>query len=251
MEKLYEGKAKIIYPGPTSGTVRVFFKDDATAFNGQKRAQIAGKGVVNNQVSSALFCYLEDHGIPTHFIRQLSDNEMLVKQVQIVPLEVIVRNRTAGSFSRRYGVEEGKALPYPLVEYSLKNDALGDPLIYDDAALALGLVSGSELSRIKELALKVNGLLKDYFALRKLELIDFKLEFGKLLHSAAPTDERGAIVLADEISPDTMRLWEFGTGQKMDKDRFRRDLGGVEEAYQEVLRRVLLPVQPSTRNGDL
>lgn len=245
MEKLYEGKAKIIYPGPASGTVRVFFKDDATAFNGQKRAQIAGKGVVNNQVSSALFRYLEDQGIPTHFIRQLSENEMLVKEVQIVPLEVIVRNRTAGSFSRRYGVEEGRVLPYPLVEFSLKNDALGDPLIEGDAALALGLVNGSELSRIKELALKINALLKDYFAHRKLELIDFKLEFGKLLQSAAPTDERGALVLADEISPDTMRLWEFGTGEKMDKDRFRRDLGGVEEAYQEVLRRVLWPEHPS------
>ncbi len=244
MEKLYEGKAKIIYPGPEAGVVRVFFKDDATAFNGQKRAQIAGKGVVNNQVSAALFRYLENHGVPTHFIRQLSEREMLAKQVQIVPLEVIVRNRTAGSFSRRYGVEEGRALPYPLVEFSLKNDALGDPLIYDDAALALGLVSGSELARIKELALKVNRLLKDYFAQRNLELVDFKLEFGKLLHSAAPTDERGAIVLADEISPDTMRLWEVGTGEKMDKDRFRRDLGGVEEAYQEVLRRVLAE-QPS------
>lgn len=244
MEKLYEGKAKIIYPGPETGTVRVFFKDDATAFNGQKRAQIAGKGVVNNKVSSALLGYLQEQGIPTHFIRQLSDNEMLVKQVQIVPLEVIVRNRTAGSFSRRYGVEEGRVLPYPLLEYCFKNDALGDPLIYEDAALALGLVSGSELSRIRELALKINVLLKEYFAQRKLELIDFKLEFGRLLHSAAPTDERGAIVLADEISPDTIRLWEFGTGEKMDKDRFRRDLGGVEEAYQEVLRRVTSPRQP-------
>jgi phosphoribosylaminoimidazole-succinocarboxamide synthase len=245
MEKLYEGKAKIIYPGPQAGTVRVFFKDDATAFNGQKRAQIAGKGVVCNKISSALFDYLQEHGVPTHFIRQLYENEMLVKQVQIVPLEVIVRNRAAGSFSRRYGVEEGRVLPYPLLEFSFKNDALGDPLIYEDAALALGLVSGSELSRIKELALKVNLLLKEYFAQRDLELVDFKLEFGRLLHSAAPTDERGAIVLADEISPDTMRLWEFGTGKKMDKDRFRRDLGGVEEAYQEVLRRVVSPVQPS------
>ena len=239
MEKLYEGKAKIIYPTAEAGVYRVFYKDDATAFNGQKKAQISGKGVVNNKVSSALFRHLEAAGIPTHFVRELSDNEMLVKQVEIVPLEVIVRNRTAGTFSKRYGVEEGRTLPYPLVEFSLKNDALGDPLIYDDAALALGLVNGSELSRIKELALKVNGLLQKYFAQRNLELIDFKLEFGKLLQSAAPTDERGAIVLADEISPDTMRLWEFGTGEKMDKDRFRRDLGGVEEAYQEVLRRVL------------
>jgi phosphoribosylaminoimidazole-succinocarboxamide synthase len=242
MEKLYEGKAKIIYPTAETGLYRVFYKDDATAFNGQKKAQISGKGVVNNKVSSALFHYLEAGGIPTHFVRELSDNEMLVKQVEIVPLEVIVRNRTAGTFSKRYGVEEGRTLPYPLVEFSLKDDALGDPLIYDDAALALGIVNGSELSRINELALKVNGLLQKYFLERNLELIDFKLEFGKLLHSAAPTDERGAIVLADEISPDTMRLWEVGTGEKMDKDRFRRDLGGVEEAYQEVLRRVLNPI---------
>lgn len=241
MEKLYEGKAKIIYPTDQVGVYRVFYKDDATAFNGQKKAQISGKGVVNNKVSSALFRYLEAAGISTHFVRELSDNEMLVKQVEIVPLEVIVRNRTAGTFSKRYGVEEGRTLPYSLVEFSLKNDALGDPLIYDEAALALGIVNGSELSRIKELALKVNTLLQKYFAERKLELIDFKLEFGRLLHSAPPTDERGAIILADEISPDTMRLWEIGTGEKMDKDRFRRDLGGVEEAYQEVLRRVLNP----------
>ncbi|MER3482634.1 MAG: phosphoribosylaminoimidazolesuccinocarboxamide synthase [Meiothermus sp.] len=239
MEKLYEGKAKIIYLGPETGTFRVFYKDDATAFNGQKKAQIGGKGVVNNKVSSELFRYLEQHGIPTHFLTELSEREMLVKQVEIVPLEVIVRNRTAGTFSKRYGVEEGRVLKYPLVEFSLKNDALGDPLIYDDAALVLELVNGTELARIKELALKINTLLKEFFAGRRLELIDFKLEFGRLLHSAAPTDERGAIVLADEISPDTMRLWEFETMEKMDKDRFRRDLGGVEEAYQEVLRRVI------------
>ncbi len=241
MEKLYEGKAKIVYSGPEPGMVRVYFKDDATAFNGQKRAQIAGKGVINNQISAALFEYLGQHGIPTHFIGVLSEREMLVRKVYIVPLEVIVRNRAAGSFSRRYGVEEGQILPRPLVELSFKNDTLGDPLIYDEAALALGLVSSSELSRIKELALEVNALLKDYFAARNLELIDFKLEFGKLLQ--APN--QGDIVLADEISPDTMRLWEVATGEKMDKDRFRRDLGGVEEAYQEVLRRVRAPEQSS------
>ncbi len=235
MEKRYEGKAKVIYPGPESGTLRVYFKDEATAFNGQKRGVIEGKGAINNRISATLFRYLEAQGIPTHFLRLLSEREMLVREVKIVPLEVIVRNRAAGSFARRYGVEEGRALPYPLVEFSLKNDALGDPLIYDDAALALGLVSGSELARIKELALQVNRLLKDYFAQRNLELIDFKLEFGKLLH---PAHEPGAIVLADELSPDTMRLWEMQSGAKMDKDRFRRDLGGVEEAYREVLRRV-------------
>lgn len=236
MEKLYEGKAKVIYPGPEAGLVRVYFKDEATAFNGQKRAQIAGKGVVNNQISSALFRYLEEQGIPTHFVQQLSEREMLVRQVQIVPLEVIVRNRTAGTFSRRYGVEEGRVLARPLLEFSYKNDALGDPLIYPEAALALGLLSEPELERIRELALQVNALLRAYFAQRSLELVDFKLEFGRL--------PDGRLVLADEISPDTMRLWEMGTGEKMDKDRFRRDLGGVEEAYQEVLRRVLTP-QPT------
>lgn len=238
MEKLYEGKAKIVYPGPEAGTYRVYYKDDATAFNGQKRAQIEGKGVVNNQVSSELFRYLETHGIPTHFVRELSEREMLVRQVEIVPLEVIVRNRAAGTFSKRYGVEEGTRLEQPLVEFSLKNDALGDPLIYEGAVLALGLASEAELSRIKELALAVNELLREFFLKRGLEVIDFKLEFGRLNPPGLPQGEKGAIMLADEISPDTMRLWEVGTGKKMDKDRFRRDLGGVEEAYQEVLRRV-------------
>ncbi|GEM86489.1 phosphoribosylaminoimidazolesuccinocarboxamide synthase [Meiothermus granaticius] len=231
MEKLYEGKAKIIYSGPEEGTYRVYYKDDATAFNGQKRAQIPGKGEINNRISSELFRYLAEHGIPTHFIRELSGREMLVRQVEIVPLEVIVRNRTAGTFSKRYGVEEGLSLPRPLVEFSLKNDALGDPLIYDEALLGLGLVGEAELGRIKGLALQINALLKDYFAQRNLELIDFKLEFGRL--------PDGSLVLADEISPDTMRLWEFGSQKKLDKDRFRRDLGGVEEAYREVLRRVI------------
>ncbi|MCL6526955.1 MAG: phosphoribosylaminoimidazolesuccinocarboxamide synthase [Thermaceae bacterium] len=231
MEKLYEGKAKIIYSGPEEGTYRVYYKDDATAFNGQKRAQIPGKGEINNRISSELFRYLAGHGIPTHFIRELSGREMLVRQVEIVPLEVIVRNRTAGTFSKRYGVEEGLSLPRPLVEFSLKNDALGDPLIYDEALLGLGLVGEAELGRIKGLALQINALLKDYFAQRNLELIDFKLEFGRL--------PDGSLVLADEISPDTMRLWEFGSQKKLDKDRFRRDLGGVEEAYREVLRRVI------------
>ncbi|PZA08500.1 MULTISPECIES: phosphoribosylaminoimidazolesuccinocarboxamide synthase [unclassified Meiothermus] len=230
-EKVYEGKAKIVYPGPEAGTYRVYYKDDATAFNAQKRGTIAGKGVVNNRISARLFRYLEAQGVPTHFLRELSEREMLVRQVEIVPLEVIVRNRTAGTFAKRYGVEEGRPLARALVEFSLKNDALGDPLIYDEAALALGLLSEGELVRIRELALRVNEALKAFFLERGLELVDFKLEFGRL--------PDGNIVLADEISPDTMRLWEVGTGEKMDKDRFRRDLGGVEEAYQEVLRRVL------------
>ncbi|RDI95558.1 phosphoribosylaminoimidazolesuccinocarboxamide synthase [Meiothermus sp. QL-1] len=236
MEKLYEGKAKILYPGAEAGTVRVYFKDEATAFNGQKRGEIAGKGAVNNQVSAALFRHLEAHGVPTHFVRELSEREMLVRRVEIVPLEVIVRNRAAGSFARRYGVEEGRVLPFPLVEFSYKNDALGDPLICEEAALALGLADREGLADIRALALRVNTLLGDYFARRGLELVDFKLEFGRL--------PEGRLVLADEISPDTMRLWEVGTGERMDKDRFRRDLGGVEEAYQEVLRRVLEEPKP-------
>jgi len=227
MEKLYEGKAKVLYPeGPD--TLRVYFKDEATAFNAQKRGLIPGKGVVNNKVSAFLFRYLESHGIKTHFIRELSDREMLVRRVEILPLEVILRYRAAGSFAKRYGVEEGTPLRAPLVEFSLKNDALGDPLICENAVLALGLAEEKELSQIQATTLKVGELLKSFFAERGLDLWDFKLEFGRF---------GGEILLADEISPDTMRLRK--DGEPLDKDRFRRDLGGVEEAYQEVLRRVL------------
>jgi phosphoribosylaminoimidazole-succinocarboxamide synthase len=228
MEKLYEGKAKVLYPeGPD--TLRVYFKDEATAFNAQKRGLIPGKGVVNNKVSSALFRYLQAHGIKTHFIRELSDREMLVKRVEIVPLEVILRYRAAGSFAKRYGIGEGTPFKTPLVEFSLKNDALGDPLICENAILALGLAEEGELERVKATALRVGELLRGFFAQRGLDLWDFKLEFGR---------HGGEILLADEISPDTMRLRDE-RGEPMDKDRFRRDLGGVEEAYQEVLRRVL------------
>jgi len=227
MEKLYEGKAKVLYPeGPD--TLRVYFKDEATAFNAQKRGLIPGKGVVNNKVSAFLFRYLESHGVKTHFIRELSDREMLVRRVEILPLEVILRYRAAGSFAKRYGVEEGTPLKAPLVEFSLKNDALGDPLICENAVLALGLAEEKELSQIQATTLKVGELLKSFFAERGLDLWDFKLEFGRF---------GGEILLADEISPDTMRLRK--DGEPLDKDRFRRDLGGVEEAYQEVLRRVL------------
>jgi len=227
MEKLYEGKAKVLYPeGPD--TLRVYFKDEATAFNAQKRGLIPGKGVVNNKVSAFLFRYLESHGVKTHFIRELSDREMLVRRVEILPLEVILRYRAAGSFAKRYGVEEGTPLKTPLVEFSLKNDALGDPLICENAVLALGLAEEKELSQIQATTLKVGELLKSFFAERGLDLWDFKLEFGRF---------GGEILLADEISPDTMRLRK--DGEPLDKDRFRRDLGGVEEAYQEVLRRVL------------
>ena len=229
MEKLYEGKAKILYPdGPD--TLRVYFKDEATAFNAQKRGLIPGKGVVNNKVSATLFRYLEAHGVRTHFLEELSDREMRVLRVEILPLEVILRFKAAGSFAKRYGVKEGTLLRAPLVEYSLKSDPLGDPLICPEAILALGLATEEELSQVRTTTLKVGELLRDFFAQRGLDLIDFKLEFGK---------RQGEILLADEISPDTMRLWDQKTGEPMDKDRFRKDLGGVEEAYQEVLRRVL------------
>ncbi|RTG93117.1 phosphoribosylaminoimidazolesuccinocarboxamide synthase [Thermus scotoductus] len=229
MEKLYEGKAKVLFPeGPD--TLRVYFKDEATAFNAQKRGLIPGKGVVNNKVSATLFRYLEAHGVRTHFLEELSDREMRVLRVEILPLEVILRFKAAGSFAKRYGVKEGTPLRAPLVEYSLKSDPLGDPLICPEAILALGLAAEEELSQVRTTTLKVGELLRDFFAQRGLDLIDFKLEFGK---------RQGEILLADEISPDTMRLWDQKTGEPMDKDRFRKDLGGVEEAYQEVLRRVL------------
>ncbi|RTH96575.1 phosphoribosylaminoimidazolesuccinocarboxamide synthase [Thermus scotoductus] len=229
MEKLYEGKAKVLFPaGPD--TLRVYFKDEATAFNAQKRGLIPGKGVINNKVSATLFRYLEAHGVKTHFLEEVSDREMRVLRVEILPLEVILRFKAAGSFAKRYGVKEGTPLKTPLVEFSLKSDPLGDPLICPEAILALGLAAEEELSQVRTTTLKVGELLRDFFAQRGLDLIDFKLEFGK---------RQGEILLADEISPDTMRLWDQKTGEPMDKDRFRKDLGGVEEAYQEVLRRVL------------
>lgn len=229
MEKLYEGKAKVLFPeGPD--TLRVYFKDEATAFNAQKRGLIPGKGVVNNKVSATLFRYLEAHGVKTHFLEEVSDREMRVWRVEILPLEVILRFKAAGSFAKRYGVKEGTPLKTPLVEFSLKSDPLGDPLICPEAILALGLAAEEELSQVRTTTFKVGELLRDFFAQRGLDLIDFKLEFGK---------RQGEILLADEISPDTMRLWDQKTGEPMDKDRFRKDLGGVEEAYQEVLRRVL------------
>ncbi|GLV48695.1 phosphoribosylaminoimidazole-succinocarboxamide synthase [Thermus sp. LT1-2-5] len=229
MEKLYEGKAKILYP-EGKDTLRVYFKDEATAFNAQKRGVIPGKGVVNNRVSAALFRLLEAKGVKTHFLEEISEREMRVKRVRILPLEVILRFKAAGSFAKRYGLEEGTPLQAPLVEFSLKDDALGDPLICEEAILALGLATPEALREIKATTLRVGEILKDFFAQRGLELVDFKLEFG---------EKDGEILLADEISPDTMRLWDMATGEPMDKDRFRKDLGGVEEAYREVLRRVL------------
>ena len=234
MEKtvqLYEGKAKKVYATDDPNLVIVSYKDDATAFNGLKKGTIAGKGVINNQMSNLLMQMLEKAGVPTHFVKELSERETLVKKVQIVPLEVIVRNLSAGSFAKRYGVEEGIAFAEPTLEFSYKNDDLGDPLLNASHALALGLATKDEIAQIEKMALKVNELLKARFARANITLVDFKLEFGRL--------PDGTIVLADEISPDTCRFWDSTTHEKLDKDRFRRDLGGVEDAYNEVMRRVL------------
>ena len=228
--KIYEGKAKILYETEDPDRVIQYFKDDATAFNAQKRGTILDKGVVNNKISSTMFQYLEGQGVATHFVEQLSDREMLVKRVQIIPLEVTIRNIVAGGMAKMLGIEEGLVLKQPVFEYHYKSDALGDPLINDDHALALGMATEQELRLIRERSFQVNDALKAYFSKRGIDLVDFKLEFGR---------HKGQILLADEISPDTCRFWEQGTRRKLDKDRFRRDLGGVEEAYQEMLRRVV------------
>ena len=230
-EQLYEGKAKKVFATDDPNLYIVDYKDDATAFNGQKKGQIAGKGVINNVMSNHMFQLLEQQGVPTHFVEQLSERETVVKKVSIVPLEVIIRNISAGSFAKRYGVEEGIVFKAPTIEFSYKNDELGDPLINDYHALGLGLATEDEIGEIKAMAFKVNEVMKDYFDHLNVTLVDFKLEFGKT--------SDGKIILADEISPDTCRLWDKTTGEKLDKDRFRRDLGGVEEAYQEIMRRVM------------
>lgn len=234
MEKkaqLYEGKAKKVYTTQDPQRLIVSYKDDATAFNGLKKGSISGKGAINNRMSNFLMQMLEKQGVPTHFVEELSDRETVVKKVSIVPLEVIIRNISAGSFSKRYGVEEGIVFEAPTIEFSYKNDDLGDPLINSYHALALKLATREEIETIKTLAFKVNQVLKAYFLNLGIELVDFKLEFGRLAD--------GTIVLADEISPDTCRLWDSTTHEKLDKDRFRRDLGDVEDAYQEILRRLL------------
>jgi phosphoribosylaminoimidazole-succinocarboxamide synthase len=228
-EMIYEGKAKQVFATEQPDLVVQYFKDDATAFNAQKRGTIVDKGVVNNRVSERLFRLLEDRGIPTHFVDRLNDREMLTKRVTIVPIEVIVRNRVAGSMANRLGLKEGIAIDPAIVELYYKNDVLGDPLITDDHVRLLKLADPETVSQIKQQALKVNQILLPFFHDRGIELIDFKLEFG--LHA-------GTLLLADEISPDTCRFWDQKTGESMDKDRFRKDLGRIEEAYQEVLRRV-------------
>ncbi len=229
-EQLYEGKAKKVFATSDPALVIVSYKDDATAFDGLKKGTIAGKGVVNNRMTNMMMRLLEKSGVPTHFVEELSDRETVVKKVSIVPLEVIVRNVSAGSFAKRYGVEEGIPFDEPTVEFSYKNDDLHDPLLNDSHALALHLATKEEIALIKSYALRVNEVLEGYFLSLGVRLIDFKLEFGRL--------QDGTIVLADEISPDTCRFWDAATGEKLDKDRFRRDLGGVEEAYREIFKRV-------------
>ena len=227
--QLYEGKAKKVFATDNPDILIVDYKDDATAFNGEKKGTIVGKGAINNRLTNYLFQQLEKEGIPTHFIEEISDRETAVKKVSIVPLEVIVRNVAAGSFSKRLGVEEGTEFAEPTIEFSYKNDALGDPLINDYFARALDLATWEEIETIKKYAFKINGVLKAYFLQADLRLIDFKIEFGRY---------HDTIILADEISPDTCRLWDAHTNEKLDKDRFRRDLGNVEEAYQEVMKRL-------------
>ena len=228
-KKIYEGKAKVLFETENADEVIQYFKDDATAFNAQKKGTVQGKGVMNNKISTKIFEFLTAEGIPTHFVKHLNDREMLVKRVEIVLVEVIIRNRAAGSLCRLLGLEEGLTLKAPILEFCYKRDDLGDPLINEDHIRALGLANDDEIAKIKKYTLRINELMSRFFKKLNLELIDFKLEFGR---------HNGEIILADEISPDTCRLWEIGTGKKLDKDRFRHDLGNIEEAYQEVLTRV-------------
>ena len=231
MNQLYEGKAKRVYETEDPNLLIVSYKDDATAFNGLKKGTIAGKGVINNQMSNRLMMRLAKAGVPNHFVEELNERDTLVRRVQIVPLEVIVRNIAAGSFSKRYGVDEGVVFDEPTVEYSYKNDALGDPLLNTSHALALGAATDEEIETIRRYALKVNEFLKAFWLECGVILVDFKLEFGRTAD--------GEIILADEISPDTCRLWDAKTHEKLDKDRFRRDLGGVEDAYKEIMKRLM------------
>lgn len=232
MEKaqlMYEGKAKKVYAMTDPDYCLVEYKDDATAFNGLKKGTITGKGVVNNRMSNFMFKLLEEKGIHTHFVKEISDRETVVKKVKIVPLEVIIRNKAAGSMAKRLGLEEGTELKCPVLEFSYKDDALGDPMINDSHAIAIGIATQEDIDTIRKMALEINKYMIEFFKSVGVELIDFKLEFGKF---------KGEILLADEISPDTCRFWDIKTHEKLDKDRFRRDLGGVEEAYAEMMRRI-------------
>ena len=230
-EMLYEGKAKKVYATEDPDLLIVSYKDDATAFNGKKKGTITGKGAINNRVTNFMMQRLEEQGVPTHFVEELNDRETVVKKVEIVPLEVIIRNISAGSFAKRYGVEEGIPFENPTIEFSYKNDDLDDPLINEYHIQALKLATLEEVDTIKKMAFKVNDVMKAFFAQRNVDLVDFKLEFGKT--------SDGTIVLADEISPDTCRFWDSETHEKLDKDRFRRDLGNVEDAYDEMLKRII------------
>ena len=230
-EQLYEGKAKKVFATNDPDLVIVDYKDDATAFNGEKKGTITGKGVINNKMTNFMFRMLEKEGVPTHLVEEISDRETIVKKVSIVPLEVIIRNVAAGSFSKRMGVEEGKQLLCPILEFSYKNDDLGDPFINDYYALALGIATKEDIDTISKYAFKVNEFMVKFFKGLNIDLIDFKIEFGKTAD--------GTNILADEISPDTCRFWDSTTHEKLDKDRFRRDMGGVEEAYQEIMKRLM------------
>lgn len=230
LQQLYEGKAKKVFATNDPEKLIVEYKDDATAFNGLKKGTIKGKGIINNQMSNRLMAYLEKQGVPTHFIEEINERETIVKKVSIVPLEVIIRNISAGSFAKHYGVEEGIVFDQPTIEFSYKNDELGDPLLNHYHALALKLATAEEIETIEKYAFKINEVLKAFWLSAGVTLVDFKLEFGRL--------SDGTIVLADEISPDTSRLWDVKTHEKLDKDRFRRDMGGVEEAYAEIMKRM-------------
>lgn len=232
LEQIYEGKAKKVFKTDNDDFYIVDYKDDATAFNGEKKGSIQGKGVINNIMSNFMFKLLEKHGIETHFEKQISERETIVKKVEILPLEVIIRNISAGSFAKRYGVKEGIVFDQPTIEFSYKNDDLGDPLINDYHIIALNLANCEQIDYIKKMAFKINDVMKTYFKTIGINLVDFKLEFGK--------QDNGQIILADEISPDTCRLWDIETGEKLDKDRFRFDLGNVEKAYDEILKRLTL-----------
>ncbi len=236
-KQVYEGKAKILFEGPESGTLIQYFKDDATAFNNKKHAVITGKGVLNNRISEYLMLKLQDVGIPTHFVRRLNMREQLIREVEIIPIEVVIRNIAAGSLAKRLGIEEGTMLPRSIVEYYLKADELGDPMVTEEHITAFGWASYQEIDEIMNMALRVNDFLSGLFLGVGLKLVDFKLEFGRLWE-----DEDMRLILADEISPDNCRLWDVATNERLDKDRFRQDLGKVEEGYQEIARRLgILP----------
>jgi phosphoribosylaminoimidazole-succinocarboxamide synthase len=243
--KIYEGKAKVLFEGPEPGTLVQYFKDDATAFNNQKHGVITGKGVLNNRISEYLMLRLAEVGIPTHFVRRLNMREQLVREVEIIPVEVVVRNIAAGSISKRFNIEEGTPLPRSIVEYYYKSDELGDPLISEEHITAFGWAAPQDIDDILAMSLRINDFLSGLFLGIGLRLIDFKLEFGRLYDE----NDQMRIVLADEITPDGCRLWDVETNEKMDKDRFRRDLGGVAEAYQEVARR--LGILPEARQQDV